>query len=142
MSFPRKEPVPGEWQEERNPWGGIQRYRMIGGVKEYEAMVSCDGIMIPESQLSDYHARKKAAEAARQKPVEAPPRKIRCPFNKGLSQDCRETCALYTANGCALARHVDRHLATPTEGKACPFSPYPCTDTCALYNNGCIFAAI
>ena len=40
---------PTEWQEEVNQYGGVQRYRMIGGVKEYEMLVKIDGIEIPQS---------------------------------------------------------------------------------------------
>lgn len=50
---------PGEWQVD--PKTG-ERYRMIGRIKEYELMVRVDGIEIPQSQLADYHKRKKEAE--------------------------------------------------------------------------------
>ena len=49
---------PGEWQVD--PKTG-ERYRMIGRIKEYELMVRVDGIEIPQSQLADYHKRKKEA---------------------------------------------------------------------------------
>jgi len=36
----RKEEEPGEWQEEKNQFGGVRRYRMIGSIKEYETEVT------------------------------------------------------------------------------------------------------
>ena len=74
MRLPRKELEPGEWQEEVNQYGGVRRYRMIGNCKEYEMDVTVDGITIPQSQLEDYHRRKKEAEQARREAAKnAPP---------------------------------------------------------------------
>ena len=53
---------PGEWQVD--PKTG-ERFRMIGKIKDYELMVRIDGIEIPQSQLADYHKRKKEAEERR-----------------------------------------------------------------------------
>ena len=63
----QERPQPGGWQEEVNEWGGVRRFRMIGGIKEYELMITVDGgIKIPESQLEDYNRRKKVRQAAPQ----------------------------------------------------------------------------
>ena len=56
---------PTEWQEEVNQYGGVQRYRMIGGVKEYEPTITINGLEIPQSQLEDYHRRQQEAEERR-----------------------------------------------------------------------------
>ena len=53
---------PGEWQVD--PQTG-ERFRMVGHIKEYEPTIRIDGIEIPQSQLADYHKRRKEAEARR-----------------------------------------------------------------------------
>lgn len=57
----KKTPIPGEWQEEVNQWGGVRRYRMVGNVKEFETIVTTSYGDIPQSQLEAYNQRKKAA---------------------------------------------------------------------------------
>lgn len=147
MAYQRQEP--GEWQEEINAFGGVRRYRMIGNCKEYEPTIRVDGIEIPQSELTAYHERKKAAqaaqiEAAKKAQATAPPPR-NCPFSDGMSTQCtREKCALYL-NGCTLARLTDRPPAKATEGLQCPFSKYhyKCRKDCALFNNtGCTFTGI
>lgn len=149
MRLPRQEIEPGEWQEEVNQWGGVQRYRMIGGVKEYEMMVKIDGIEIPQSQIAAYHERKKAAEQARieaEKNRPAPPPLKNCPLMDGLHTDCtQEKCALFLKGGCTLAQISDRPPAKATEGLQCPLSKYKskCRTDCALFNKtGCTLTAI
>lgn len=146
MRLPRKELEPGEWQEEVNQYGGVRRYRMIGNCKEYEMDVTVDGITIPQSQLEDYHRRKKEAEQARQEAEKnrpAPPPRKNCPFRESMQTDCkREQCALFDGNGCTLARLTP---AKATEGLQCPFSKYnyKCRTDCALYNvTGCTLTGI
>ena len=135
---------PGEWQVD--PKTG-ERYRMIGRIKEYELMVRVDGIEIPQSQLADYHKRKKEAEQARreaEKKKPAPPPRKNCPLADGMNTDCtNEKCALYL-NGCTLARLTDRPPAKATEGLQCPFSKYnyKCRTDCALYKGGCTLTGI
>ena len=143
---PAKPPaVPGEWQEEVNQYGGVRRFRMVGNIKEYEMDVTVDGMTMPQSQVAEYHRRKQEAEQAR---IEAaknapPPQPQRvCPFKQGLTTHCRDDCALHTAHGCALVYMIDRKPATSTEGRSCPFHTTNCNKDCAIYNNGCIFAAI
>lgn len=141
---PTPAPEPGEWQEEINQYGGMRRYRMIGGVKEYEMTVTVDGIEIPQSELTAYHERKKAAEQARreaEKNRPAPPPPKNCPFNDGMQTSCtRDKCALYM-DGCTLARW---NATKATEGLQCPFSKYrhKCRTDCALYRGGCTFTGI
>ena len=149
MRLPRQETEPGEWQEEVNQYGGVQRYRMNGGIKEYEMMVRIDGIEIPQSQLTAYHERKKAAEQARkeaEKNAPPPPPRKNCPFADGMNTDCtQEKCALFLNGGCTLAQISDRPPAKATEGLQCPLSKYrhKCRTDCALYNKtGCTLTAI
>ena len=140
-------PEPSEWQEEVNQYGGVRRYRMIGNCKEYEMMVSVDGITIPQSQLEDYHRRKKAAEEARkeaEKNTPAPPPQRNCPFKDGMNTTCTgEKCAFYFT-GCTLAQISDQPPAKDTQGLQCPLSKYraKCREDCALYKNGCTLTAI
>lgn len=141
-------PEPSEWQEEVNQYGGVRRYRMIGNCKEYEMDVTVDGIEIPQSELTAYHERKKAAEQARkeaEKNRPAPPPPKNCPFADGMQTTCaREKCALYMG-GCTLAQISDRPPAKATEGLQCPFSKYKskCRKDCSLYNKtGCTLTAI
>ena len=135
--------VPGEWQEERNQWGGVRRFRMVGPVKEYEMMVTVDGMEIPQSELEDYHRRKReAAEAAAEarKTAPPPPRQLACPFGGGGHSCTREKCALFTGTGCTLAQITTGGTGS-TAGKSCPFSPYACREDCGLYKNGCVLTA-
>lgn len=134
-----------EWQEEKDRFGGIRRYRMIGGVKEYEMMVTVDGIQIPQSEIEDYHRRKKEAEEAREaarRAVPPPPPPRNCPFKDGLQTRCTgEKCAIYDGAGCALAQ-ISATAARDTSGRKCPFNLYPCDAHCALYKSGCIITAL
>ncbi|MBE7008422.1 MAG: hypothetical protein E7422_04655 [Ruminococcaceae bacterium] len=134
---------PGEWREERNQWGGVRRFRMVGNVKEYEMMVSVDGMQIPESELEDYHRHKKEREAAAAELRKAAPptRQLACPFGGGGHSCAREKCALFTGDGCTLAQITTGGTGS-TAGKSCPFSPYPCRNDCGLYKNGCVLTAI
>ena len=83
-----------EWQID--PQNG-QRYRMVGHIREYEMLVRVDGIEIPQSQLADYHKRKKVAEEERRiKALEEAknrPEPKSCPFVNGCNSLCkREKC--------------------------------------------------
>lgn len=143
MRYPRKPLEPGEWQTDEQG----KKYRMIGGVKEYEMTIRIDGIEIPQSELEDYNKRKKAAAAAKaeaEKNKPAPPPRKFCPFQSGLTTDCDgEKCALYL-NGCTLAQLSDEPPAKATEGMGCPFSAYHiCRKDCALFKaTGCALTAI
>lgn len=137
-------PEPGAWQTDESG----RRFRMIGDVKEYEMMVSVDGIQVPQSELAAYYERKRAAEEAqreaeRNRPAPPPPKN--CPFRDGLTTACTgEACALYL-KGCTLARLVNRPPAKHTEGLQCPFSKYAskCRTDCALYKEtGCTLTAV
>ena len=139
-----EEENPGEWQVD--PKTG-ERFRMIGKVKEYELMVRIDGIEIPQSQLSDYHKRKKAAEEERLKKAleeaqNRPPAKS-CPFANGCNTSCkREGCKIFANGKCALATIADAsgveiEEAPVKDNRKCPFSIYGHCEGCALYNKGC-----
>lgn len=137
-------PEPGAWQTDESG----RRFRMIGDVKEYEMMVSVDGIEVPQSELAAYHERKRAREEAqreaeRNRPAPPPPKN--CPFADGLTTACTgEACALFL-KGCTLARLVNRPPAKRTEGLQCPLSKYghKCRTDCALYKEtGCTLTAV
>ena len=139
-----EEENPGEWQVD--PKTG-ERFRMIGKIKEYELMVRIDGIEIPQSQLSDYHKRKKAAEEERLKKAleeaqNRPPAKS-CPFANGCNTSCkREGCKIFANGKCALAiiadaSGVEIEEAPAKDNRKCPFSIYGHCEGCALYNKGC-----
>ena len=133
---------PGEWQVD--PKTG-ERFRMIGKIKDYELMVRIDGIEIPQSQLADYHKRKKEAEERRKaEALEAAknrPEPKSCPFATGCNNTCtREKCSLFLKGKCAIAILADAHGTDQTEqtqATKCPFSIYGRCKGCALFDNGC-----
>ena len=136
--------IPGEWQVD--PKTG-ERFRMIGKIKEYELMVRIDGIEIPQSQLADYHKRKKEAEERRKaEAMEAAknrPEPKSCPFANGCNTLCkREGCKIFANGKCALATIADAsgveiEEAPAKDNRKCPFSIYGHCEGCALYNKGC-----
>ena len=140
----RYEANPGEWQVD--PKTG-ERFRMIGKIKEYELMVRIDGIEIPQSQLADYHKRKKEAEERRKaEAMEAAknrPEPKSCPFANGCNTTCkREGCKIFANGKCALATIADAsgveiEEAPAKDNRKCPFSIYGHCKGCALYNKGC-----
>jgi hypothetical protein len=140
----RYEENPGEWQVD--PKTG-ERFRMIGKIKEYELMVRIDGIEIPQSQLADYHKRKKEAEKRRKaEAMEAAknrPEPKSCPFANGCNTTCkREGCKIFANGKCALATIADAsgveiEEAPAKDNRKCPFSIYGHCKGCALYNKGC-----
>ena len=140
----RYEENPGEWQVD--PKTG-ERFRMIGKIKEYELMVRIDGIEFPQSQLADYHNRKKEAEERRKaEAMEAAknrPEPKSCPFANGCNTTCkREGCKIFANGKCALATIADAsgveiEEAPAKDNRKCPFSIYGHCKGCALYNKGC-----
>ena len=141
-----RDPEPGEWQEEVNAYGGVRRFRMVGGIKEYEPTIIIDGIEIPQSQLEDYHRRRKEAEERRKaEALEAAknrPEPRSCPFINGCTITCRrEACKIFFRGKCSLATLADSTGVTieetPAKGTKCPFSIYGKCDGCALFNGGC-----
>lgn len=136
------EPLPGEWQEEVNPFGGVRRYRMIGKIKEYEKTIRINGMEIPESELEDFNRRRREAEEARRK-APLPPPAQKCPFNAtGLPTDCKQgKCALYDGEACSLAQ-IAPEAARDTAGIKCPFNPYQCDNKCSLYKSGCVLTNV
>lgn len=146
--YNRNEPEPGEWQEEVNAYGGVQRFRMIGGIKEYEPTIIIDGIEVPESQLADFHKRRKEAEERRKaeqaEALKNRPEPKSCPFATGCNTTCkREDCKIFLKGKCAIAILADTHGAEQTDqteqtqAAKCPFSIYGRCNGCALFNNGC-----
>lgn len=134
MIPPRPEPKPGKWQTEVNRYGGVRRYRIVGGVKEYEMDVMTTHGTLTQSQLDTYnndtHRDKKTH-------LETEPAKKSCPLLSGMKTDCtREKCAAYFGGGCTLSRGK---AGRDTRGLQCPVSKYhyPCREDCALYRNGC-----
>lgn len=139
--------VGSEWLEEKNPFGGVRRYRWVGNVKEYEMTIRIDGYEVPESELEEFNRRRREDNERRKKEqVKASKVQLRsCPFRDGLNTMCtEERCAMYTADkGCALAQIGSKTPTMNRLGAACPFSRYnsPCRETCAMFNGGCLFTA-
>ena len=135
---------PGEWQVD--PKTG-ERYRMIGRIKEYELMVRVDGIEIPQSQLADYHKRKKEAEekrkAAAMEELKNRPEPKSCPLSDSCNNTCtREGCKIFLNGKCAIAAIADAtgaeiEAAPATDKRKCPFSVYGRCEGCALFSKGC-----
>lgn len=129
-----------EWQVD--PKTG-QRFRMVGNLRVWETLVSIDGTMVPESEVSAYHAR--AAAETKKETFKALERPKLCPFSLTLMRDCQEaSCALYNGHVCALTYLVDQAPTVPSKGRICPFSALKCSERCALFANrtGCIFTAV
>ena len=124
-----------EWQEEFNSFGGIRRFRMVDGVKEYEAEITVEGgITIPESQIEAYNQRKRELQEAARKAT--PEKPVFCPFNGGTS--CKtHNCALFVDAACNIST-IAKPSGIETAGKKCPFTPYQCRPDCALYASGCM----
>ena len=136
---------PTEWKVD--PKTG-QRYRDVGKMREYEPTIIIDGIEVPESQLADFHKRRKEAEerrkAAELEAWENRPEPKSCPFSSGNNNTCkREKCSLFLKGKCAIAILADAHGTEQTEqteqtqATKCPFSIYGRCKGCALFNNGC-----
>lgn len=140
---PKPAPEPGEWQREPGAFG--RRYRMVGGIKEYEMEING----VPQSVFfASQKAQKAQQEAAREREqkeaAERAARRRNCPFidSNGRNTDCsREACALFIGESCTLARLTP---AKDTEGLQCPFDRYKhkCRKDCALYRNGCTLTGI
>lgn len=143
---PKPQPEPGEWQIEKNHFGGVKRYRMVGNVKEYEREING----VPESIFfASQKAQKEYDEARREEERREAERREalrrNCPLRNGSTTDCtREECALFIGNGCALARLTDRPPAKDTVGLLCPLSRVhsKCRKDCTLYNGGCALTGI
>lgn len=140
---PKPAPEPGEWQQEPGAFG--RRYRIVGGIKEYEMEING----VPQSVFfASQKAQKAQQEAAREREqkeaAERAARRRNCPFidSNGRNTDCsREACALFIGESCTLARLTP---AKDTEGLQCPFDRYKhkCRKDCALYRNGCTLTGI
>ena len=142
---PKPAPEPGEWQTETTPYGGVRRYRMIGGMKEYEPEIN--GIpqsVFFRSQQAQKEQREKQLKEEQARAAELAALRRNCPFKDTNSRntDCgREACALFSAGYCTLA---GLEPAADTQGKQCPFSLYrhKCRTDCALYKGGCTLTGI
>ena len=142
-----RDPEPGEWQEEVNAYGGVHRFRMVGGIKEYEPTITINGLEIPQSQLEDYHRRQKeAAERRKAEALEAAknrPEPRSCPFSNGCNNTCtREGCKIFLKGKCSIATIADAsgaeiEAAPATDKRKCPFSVYGRCEGCALFSKGC-----
>lgn len=133
--------TPGEWQIETNPFGGTRRFRMLGNIKEYEPTVRIDGIDVPQSELEEFHQRRREAEerqrAAATASVMDRPKGI-CPFKMAkneLNVACERECAFFGGTSCVLAVTVTQPFRD-TQGKPCPVVG-KCRADCTLYANGC-----
>ena len=143
--IPKPEPIPGEWQTEVNQWGGTRRYRIVGGIKEYELEVhTAHNGTLRESEIQPHAEHEAAAlkaklEESRRRAAEEEKQKRYCPFSSSLHNECsRDKCALFST-GCALSK--GKTAARDTKGLRCPFKAAMCIEKCALYNNGCVLTA-
>lgn len=120
----------GEWQEEKNVFGGVRRYRILAdGTKEYEQTIitSKYGEVTP-SQLKAIN-KKEAEKKKEPKKEPVPGEEKYCPFKSGNRLLCRKDCAFWSEGGCMSS--------ADTQGKHCPVWKYPCDDKCKLFNGGC-----
>ena len=149
--YNRNEPEPGEWQEEVNAYGGVHRFRMVGGIKEYEPTITINGLEIPQSQLEDYHRRQKEAEerrkAAALEELKNRPEPKSCPLSDSCNNTCkREGCNIFLKGKCSIATIADASGVeieeAPAQNSKCPFSIYGRCQGCALYNKGCAIVRI
>jgi len=139
------QPQPGEWQTETNRFGGTRRFRMVGHVKEYEPTVTIDGIEVPQSDLEDFHRRRKEqAEqriaADRQRAAERAAKETgrTCPFKLGehvLDTTCTRECPFFGDTSCIFATAPTQPTAD-TQGRYCPIAKR-CNPSCAMYAGGC-----
>ena len=131
-----------------------RRFRRIGNAIEYEMVIHTNGIEVPQSELSAFHERQKAADAKRKEEAErraaeeAKKPKYSCPFSSGMNSACRrEECPLYIADRCSIATIADGlgveiEAKTTNKKQRCPFSIYSRCESCALHRNGCAIARI
>ena len=139
MSKQTKEKIP--WQEEETPFGGVRRYRIVGGIKEYEMMVQTSSGVVPESEIEERNrlAKKEKDERLKAAALEDVPLKI-CPFSDpgGEIKRCSgDRCAFYDDKGCAAFRGASEDHNTI--GKQCPMLlRQPCRRECSFYfPDGC-----
>lgn len=142
MRIPQEKIEPGAWETDKNG----RRFRKIGnGCIEYERVITIDGVDVPESELAEYHQRRKEAERKRKEAEQTrpePPKAQNCPFADGMQTTCtRDKCALY-CNGCAIPQLINAPARKSTDGLQCPFNKRACRTDCALYKNGCTLTAI
>lgn len=134
----RPEPEASEWQQEPGLYG--RRYRIVGGIKEYEMDING----VPESVFFASQKAQKERDAAQREMekrefLQRAALRRNCPFRTGIHTDCsREKCALFVSNGCILAQIASKPAAD-TAGRQCPFDTYRsnCRQDCALYKGGC-----
>ena len=132
-----KEIIPSEWQTEVDSYGAVRRYRMIGNTKEYEPVITINGMEVPESQLEAFH--KVRAEAKEKEPrKEAISTTVkRCPFLHGYNTVCKTDCVFRNSTRCSLCRPRTENTQD-TVGAFCPFCG-TCKKDCAAYDGGCTF---
>lgn len=125
----KRDMTPGEWQID--PLSG-KRFRMVGGIKEYEMMVTTTYGVIPESQLEERmkHVRKASQRDEIKYTTQKEDKKL-CPFRE--LRECKPECALHNNNGsCNYGKNVGKI------GKFCPFSGQNCDERCQLHTDyGC-----
>lgn len=77
-------------------------------------------------------------EKVTKEPMKAAPSMPECPLRKGSGAvRCRQACAFFD-NGCILAIKGTGE----TLGRSCPLANGPCSESCALYNDGCSMLAV
>ena len=133
----KRDNTPGEWQEEINIWGGTRRYRMVGGIKEYEPEILTSAGRMTSTQAAEYfkHEQDREQQRIEQQRKEEEARKTdkTCPFKSGIKINCLKDCHFYHKTACVLKGEA---AGQDTSGTFCPICG-TCKANCALYENGC-----
>lgn len=135
----KEQAAPTGWQEEKSPFGGVRRFRMMGNIKEYEETITTSFGTVTRSQLEDMQKGEKERKPECKNLEEK--LKKNCPFRNGINSRCIDNCAMYSPDGCTLIRSFEGKAHRETAGKYCPISSRSCGDMCEFYNNGCVLAA-
>lgn len=137
----RKEVHVGEWQEERNQWGGVRRFRWVGSTKEYAPEITTTNGTVYAEDLTAHNERmKKQQEQRIQQENErlAKQPKGTCPLKGSNITKCSENCVLYDGKDCMIVGVVPE---IDTTDRLCPFLNLKCNDQCMIYKNGCTIVA-
>ena len=115
-----------------------KRYRMVGGLKEYEAIIVTSRGNIPESQFEAVTRQARAAEkAAREQELKLQMEDTAkcsgkvCPLRSGNS--CKPDCALLGDSGCTYT------CPSISPGKVCPHAGFgACTASCGAFRGSTV----
>lgn len=93
-----------------------------------------------DMRFSSLHGREpKPVKKAEQRPVR------RCPFKSIVSNKCvGDGCAFFVGDSCVLGKLATKKPTRNTAGLRCPINKEsrPCSEDCAIFNDGCMLSAI